>query len=46
MPGWHIEMRSEGRTSQTTEKHESEAEKDPRSQNKASNDFIPQNFKD
>ena len=43
MPGWHIEMRSEGRTSQTTEKHESEAEKDPRSQNKASNDFIPQN---
>jgi hypothetical protein len=41
MPGWHIEMRSEGRTSQTTEKHESEAEKDPRSQNKASNDFIP-----
>ena len=41
MPGWHIEMRSEGRTSQTAEKHESEAEKDPRSQNKASNDFIP-----
>ena len=43
MPGWHIEMRSEGRTSQTAEKHEPEAEKDPRSQNKASNDFIPQN---
>jgi len=40
MPGWHIEMRSEGRTSQTAEKHEPEAEQDPHSQNKASNDFI------
>ena len=41
MPGWHIEMPSEGRTSQTAEKHESGAEQDPHSQNKASNDFIP-----
>ena len=41
MPGWHIEMRSEGRTSQTAENNESEAEQDPHFQNKASNDFIP-----